>query len=79
MSNVVKNQRTQKITSITFAYIAGSVLLNACSVSNGRQNPCELANRGASFSILLENSMSNAYNACLEEKRSNIVGEWWKN
>jgi hypothetical protein len=62
----------------TVGLISIAILLNACSAYRERGDPCVLANRDASFSVLLENSILNAYNVCLEEKRNDIIKVWWE-
>lgn len=54
----------------------GAGILSGCSVVRYADDPCALANREVSFSILVENSMANTYNACLNDRREEIIKEW---
>jgi hypothetical protein len=57
-------------------------VITLCTVTGGCagltkiNDPCAMANRDVSFSVLLENSISNVYNMCLERMRQEIVAEW---
>jgi hypothetical protein len=78
MSNVEKFQCIGMKVAATILCASGLTLLSACSHFSAIQDPCALANRDASFSTLVDNSISNAYNACLEKKRGDILREWWE-
>lgn len=51
-------------------------LMAGCAVVKEIDDPCALANRDATFSVLVENSMANLYNACLGDLREDIIEEW---
>ena len=53
-------------------------LLSGCAVVQNIDDPCALANREVSFSVLVENSMANTYNACLADRREDIIAQWGK-
>jgi hypothetical protein len=76
MSNSTAVQR-KKMSALCMC-VAATMGLSACGSVAVREDPCAFANRDATFTVLLENSMANAYNACLEKKRTDIVQEWWK-
>ena len=50
--------------------------LGGCAALVPVDDPCEMANREASFPVLMQNSMLNVYNMCLEHMRQEIVTEW---
>ncbi len=53
-------------------------LLAGCAVVENVDDPCAIANRDVSFTVLVENSMVDAYNACLSERREDIIEQWGK-
>lgn len=76
MADVSKFQTAMTIAYKNCFFLAGVLLLSACTLPNIKEDSCALANREATFSILAQNSMYNVYNACLREKRDAIVQEW---
>ncbi|MDG3040181.1 hypothetical protein [Roseicyclus marinus] len=50
--------------------------LGGCAAFMPVEDACEMANREASFPVLMQNSMLNVYNMCLEHMRQEIVTEW---
>ena len=50
--------------------------LGGCAAFVPVDDACEMANREASFPVLMQNSMLNVYNMCLEHMRQEIVTEW---
>lgn len=52
------------------------VVTSGC-VSVGKvDDPCAMANRDVSFQVLMENSIKNIYNMCLEHMRQDVIAEW---
>lgn len=50
--------------------------LGGCAAFTPVEDACEMANRDASFPVLMQNSLLNVYNMCLEHMRQEIVTEW---
>lgn len=71
-----------KSLPVSYKMARGVFVITLCAVTGGCvgltkiEDPCAMANRDASFSVLLENSISNVYNMCLEHMRQEIVAEW---
>ncbi|PWK62278.1 hypothetical protein C7455_101304 [Roseicyclus mahoneyensis] len=65
-------------TGVKRALVLGCVCvaLNGCGSLVAADDPCATANRDVSFSVLMQNSISNVYNMCLENMRQEIVAEW---
>lgn len=68
-------KKPQSGTSAILLALTVSVL-SGCSSVGPTGEPCDLANRDVSFSVLVQNSMANTYNACLADKRSDVITEW---
>ncbi len=66
------------LTSVKRALVLGGVciVLSGCGSLVAIDDPCAMANRDVSFSVLMQNSISNVYNMCLENMRQEIVAEW---
>jgi hypothetical protein len=65
----------------TFAARAGLGLVLAfslagCAALQQTEDPCALANRDVSFQVLVQNSLGNVYNACLNQLRGEILTQW---
>lgn len=60
----------------------GLALVCLCAMTSGCaslgqiDDPCAMANRDVSFSVLMENSISNVYNMCLERMRQDVITKW---
>lgn len=60
----------------------GLALICLCAMASGCaslgkiEDPCTMANRDVSFSVLMENSISNVYNMCLERMRQDVITRW---
>lgn len=76
MGNANGFQILRSLTSKAGIVVGFVFLLGACALTNSSQDPCALANRDASFSVLVENSMLNRYNSCLGQKRLEIKEKW---
>lgn len=50
--------------------------LGGCAALTPVEDACAMANRDASFQVLMQNSLLNVYNMCLEHMRQEIVTEW---
>lgn len=53
-----------------------SFVLSGCSAPSSSDNSCELANRQATFDVLLENSITNMYNRCLSDLQQEVADAW---
>lgn len=52
------------------------VVTSGCASVGNVDDPCAMANRDVSFQVLMENSIKNIYNMCLERMRQDVVAEW---
>jgi len=59
-----------------FALVVLCLAASGCAAPGKIEDPCAMANRDVSFSVLMENSISNVYNMCLERMRQQVVAEW---
>lgn len=57
----------------SFLYLALVAFLTACGPNSMPETPCEAADRTVSLSVLIQNRLSHAYQACLSELRSEAV------
>lgn len=55
-----------KIYAMTFS----ALILVGCASLELPSNPCDAADRPVSLNVLLQNSMTGAYEACLSQTRS---------
>lgn len=53
--------------------LAGALLLSGCDFVQPSANPCELADGPISANVLLHNSLSQNYEACLAEIRYSLL------
>jgi hypothetical protein len=60
----------------TGAVVALTVWLGGCAAVVEPDDACAMANRDPSFQVLMQNSVLNIYNMCLEHMRQEIVTEW---
>lgn len=58
------------------AVVALCLAASGCAMPGKIDDPCAMANRDVSFGVLMENSISNVYNMCLERMRQQVVAEW---
>lgn len=58
------------------AICALALWLGGCAAVVAPEEACTMANRDPSFQVLMQNSMLNIYNMCLEHMRQEIVSEW---
>lgn len=56
--------------------VALAIFLGGCAAVVEPDNACAMANRDPSFQVLMQNSVLNIYNMCLEHMRQEIVTEW---
>jgi hypothetical protein len=76
MTEDLKSIRGQASGSFFWVSIVGALVVSGCSTTIIKADPCESANKAVSFPALLQNSMHDVYNACLDSKRDAIVKEW---
>ena len=60
----------------TGAIVALALCLAGCAGVVEPDDACTMANRDPSFQVLMQNSLLNIYNMCLEHMRQEIVTEW---
>lgn len=58
------------------ALVCLCVMASGCASMGRIEDPCAMANRDVSFSVLMENSISNVYNMCLERMRQDVITRW---
>ena len=76
MADVRPRRRAARLPLRQGAAIALIVSLGGCAGLVQPDEACTMANRDPSFQVLMQNSMLNVYNMCLEHMRQEIVTEW---